>query len=65
MSGAETTDRGLPGLFGAIELADRHRLTVYDALYLDLALDVDGELATLDRDLIRAALREGLAVTRP
>ena len=65
MSGAETTDRGLPGLLGAIELADRHRLSVYDALYLDLALDVDGELATLDRDLALAAAREGVTVTRP
>ncbi|MEO8468622.1 MAG: type II toxin-antitoxin system VapC family toxin, partial [Chloroflexota bacterium] len=31
-TGVETTDRGLAGLFGAIELAERHRLTVYDAL---------------------------------
>jgi predicted nucleic acid-binding protein len=61
-TGVETADRGLPGLLGAIELADRHRLTVYDALYLDLAVDVDGELATLDRDLAVAATSEGLTV---
>lgn len=61
-SGVETADRGLPGLLGAIELADRHHLTVYDALYLDLAVDVDGQLATLDRDLAAAAMSEGLAV---
>ena len=61
-SGVETADRGLPGLLGAVELADRHRLTVYDALYLDLAVDVDGELATLDRDLAAAATSEGLTV---
>ncbi|MEO8468618.1 MAG: type II toxin-antitoxin system VapC family toxin [Chloroflexota bacterium] len=60
--GVETTARGLAGLLGAIELAERHRLTVYDALYLDLALDVDGELATLDRDLARAAADEGVPV---
>jgi predicted nucleic acid-binding protein len=28
---------------------------VYDALYLQLAADVDAELATLDRALLRAA----------
>jgi predicted nucleic acid-binding protein len=61
-SGVETADRGLPGLLGAVELAERHTLTVYDALYLDLALDVDAELATLDRDLARAAAAEGLTV---
>ena len=47
----------------AIVLADKHRLTVYDALYPQLALDVDGELATLDADLRQAATAEGLATT--
>ena len=61
-TGIETADRGLAGLLGAIELAERHRLTVNDALYLDLALDVDGGLATLDRDLARAASDEGVPV---
>ncbi len=61
-TGIEPTDRGLPGLLGAVELAERHRLTVYDALYLDLALDVEGGLATLDRDLARAASAEGVPV---
>ena len=60
--GLELADRGWPGLIGAVELAERHRLTVYDALYLDLALDVDAELATLDRDLATAARSEGVAV---
>ncbi len=40
--------------------ADRHRLSVYDATYLWLAIDVDGELATFDRDLARAAAAEGV-----
>lgn len=62
-SGLETTDRGLGGVFEAIDLAEEHGLTVYDALYLQLALDVDGELATLDKDLIRAAAAEGITVT--
>jgi predicted nucleic acid-binding protein len=33
----------------------RHRLTVYDAAYLELALRADAPLATLDRELARAA----------
>jgi predicted nucleic acid-binding protein len=47
---------------GALRLAEQHGLTVYDAAYLDLAIDVDAELATLDRDLARAAVAEGVAV---
>ena len=62
-SGIEPADRGLHGLLEAIDLADRHGLTIYDALYLQLALDVDGELATLDADLRRAAIAEDLTVT--
>jgi predicted nucleic acid-binding protein len=46
----------------ALGLADRHRLTVHDSLYLQLAADVGGELATLDRDLVRAASAEGVLV---
>jgi predicted nucleic acid-binding protein len=61
-AGIETTDRGLPGLIEALGLAEQHGLTVYDALYLQLALDVDGALATLDADLRRAALAERLDV---
>ena len=44
----------------ALALAERHRLSVYDATYLWLAIDVDGELATFDRDLARAAAAEGV-----
>ena len=61
-SGVELVDRGLKGVLEAIDLADRHGLTVYDALYLQLALDVDAELATLDKDLATAAAAEGVAV---
>jgi predicted nucleic acid-binding protein len=61
-TGVELADRGLPGLIEAIGLADQHGLTVYDALYLQLALDVEGELATLDADLRRAAESEQLSV---
>jgi len=39
-----------------IRLAARHQLTVYDAAYLELAQRTALPLATLDRDLRRAAL---------
>jgi predicted nucleic acid-binding protein len=58
----ETADRGWPGLLGAVDLAQRHGLSVYDALYLDLAIDVDADLATLDRELALAAAAEKTAV---
>jgi predicted nucleic acid-binding protein len=38
-----------------LQLADRHRLTVYDAAYLELAQRLNLPLATLDRDLRSAA----------
>jgi predicted nucleic acid-binding protein len=62
-SGLETADRGLAGVLEAIDLAEAHGLTIYDALYLQLALDIDGELATLDKDLRRAAIAEDVQVT--
>lgn len=62
-SGVETADRGLAGVLEALELADRYGLTVYDALYLHLAIDTNAELATLDRDLARAATAEGVALS--
>ena len=43
-------------------LARRHRLTVYDAAYLELALREGVPLATLDAALAQAARREGVAV---
>jgi predicted nucleic acid-binding protein len=60
--GIEPADRGAPGLHEAIILAERHQLSVYDAAYLWLAIDVDGELATLDRQLARAAAAEGVGL---
>jgi predicted nucleic acid-binding protein len=60
--GLETADRGIVGLSEAIDLAVRHGLAVYDALYLQLALDVDGELATRHNTLARAGRAEGLEV---
>jgi len=58
--GLETADRSASGVRVALALAERHRLSVYDATYLWLAIDVDGELATFDRALARAAVAEGV-----
>ena len=45
-----------------LTLADQHRLSLYDAAYLELALRANAELATLDRDLRTAAAAEGVPV---
>jgi predicted nucleic acid-binding protein len=47
---------------GVLDLARRHGLTIYDALYLELALRGQGRLATLDAALRRAAEAEGVTV---
>jgi predicted nucleic acid-binding protein len=44
-----------------IALARRHRLTLYDACYLDLALRRNLPLASFDAALLRAAAAEGIA----
>ena len=61
-SGVDIADRGWDGVMEAIELATRHRLTVYDVLYLQLAIDIEAPLATLDRALAAAARDEGVEV---
>jgi predicted nucleic acid-binding protein len=43
-------------------LARKRRLTVYDAAYLELAKQEALPLATLDRDLGKAAIAEGVAL---
>jgi len=63
-AGPDVADRGADGVRDALALAERHRLTVYDALYLQLALDVEGEIATLDRPLSRAAKASGVPLVR-
>jgi predicted nucleic acid-binding protein len=45
-----------------LTLARRHRLTVYDASYLELSLREGLPLATLDEALARAARGEGQAL---
>lgn len=44
----------------SLALADKHRLTVYDATYLELALRLSLPLATLNGDPRNAAAREGV-----
>lgn len=51
-----------PDEVAIMTLARRHRLTVYDAAYLELALRERLPLATLDASLAEAARREGVAV---
>jgi predicted nucleic acid-binding protein len=43
-----------------LRLARRHRLSAYDAAYLELAQRSGAALATLDNDLIRAARSEAV-----
>lgn len=45
-----------------LDFARRHRLTVYDASYLELAVRRRIPLATLDSALAQAARREGVAL---
>jgi predicted nucleic acid-binding protein len=52
-----------PSVFGAVQsLCRKHGLTAYDAAYLDVALRGRLPLATVDQDLKKAALAEGLEV---
>jgi len=43
-----------------VQLAETHRLSLYDATYLELAKRLRMPLATLDMDLADAAMRSGL-----
>jgi predicted nucleic acid-binding protein len=45
-----------------VALSEKHLLTVYDAIYLDLAQRRTIALGTLDRELIRAAKAESVAL---
>ena len=49
-----------PDLESAFDLARAHELSIYDALYLELAKRESAELATLDGALGLAALAEGV-----
>ncbi len=51
---------GVDRMEAAIQLADLYRLTVYDALYLELAQRLALPLATFDDALARATQRAGV-----
>jgi len=54
-----------PGLWlcqSALQLAREHRLTAYDAAYLELAKRERMHLATLDQDLLEASRRLGVPI---
>ncbi len=48
-----------------LKLALKHNLTLYDAAYLELAMRLEGVLATLDKGLQRAAESEGVLMSQP
>ncbi|MEI9963675.1 MAG: type II toxin-antitoxin system VapC family toxin [Caulobacteraceae bacterium] len=48
-----------------VRLSDKHGLTVYDAAYLEMAVRLDADLATLDTALVEAARAEGVRVHAP
>lgn len=51
-----------PDLAAALDLADRHGLSFYDGLYLELAQRLKSSLATLDGALVRAARAENIEI---
>lgn len=51
-----------PSSHAVMSISRRHGLTVYDAVYLDLALRAGAALATCDQALARAARAEGVEV---
>lgn len=57
-----STDTDIHAWADTLLLARAQRLTLYDATYLELAIRRNLELATLDRDLQRAARKMGIAV---
>lgn len=46
-------------------LANQHKLTVYDAAYLDLAMREAAKIASLDKGLVRAATQARLSLFKP
>lgn len=60
--GLTTVEPDRPQLLLALDHMVRSRLTAYDAIYLALALSINGRLATLDRRLAAAAGDTGLLI---
>jgi predicted nucleic acid-binding protein len=51
-----------PRLFQALELSMSHQMSLWDCLYLDLAIEHDCPVLTADLRFFRAAERTGLSV---
>ena len=60
LSRLPVTIDGMPNEMDLLALARRHRLTVYDAAYLELSIRDGLALATLDGELGAAARVEGI-----
>jgi predicted nucleic acid-binding protein len=58
--GTVEQDRAL--VISALDVAERHDLTAYDAAYLALAIRLDARLLTLDRQLASAAGTRAISV---
>lgn len=57
----EVESRSMGEVFNdVLSLADKHRLSCYDASYLELAMRLGLPLATLDKDLRKAGAAAGL-----
>jgi predicted nucleic acid-binding protein len=58
----ETVDETTRMRGPVVRLARLHRLTIYDATYLDVAMQRGLALATRDKDLVRAARSAGVSI---
>ena len=58
-------DPQLPDMQAISAVAERRQLSTYDAAYLELAIRQEFGLITLDRQLARAALAEGVPLEAP
>ena len=61
----ETVDMTMSGDAGVIEMAERHRLSAYDAAYLALSHQRKVPIATADKALIRASMGAGVVLFDP
>jgi len=61
----EDTETSKKAWGDTLHLGRSHGLSVYDASYLELALRVGVEIATLDVDLRKAAVKAGVKVFTP
>jgi len=53
------------GMAKILEIAMAHHLSAYDASYLELSLRKDIPLATLDKQLLKAAKKAGVMSVEP